>query len=374
MSLVVRDVGSHAEMRRFIVLPGELHAEHIGWVPPIYMDDRKTFDSRHNLAHRYCDSVCALAYEDRRVVGRIAGIINYRYNSGWNVKHARFGYLESIHRDDVARALLDRVERWAREKEMTKIVGPMGFTEEDPEGFRIEGFEHPPNLSTYCNDPFLPQMVERLGYTKEVDYVVYEVPLATAITESYRRIYERICRRKELALVEFTHRKELAPYVRPIFRLMNECFRSLYGYSALDDEEMDRLARRYLPVVDPRFIKVVVDKHNELIGFIIGIPSIADGLRKARGRLFPFGILRILLSRRRSRKLDLYLGGIKEQYRGRGADIVMGYHIIESARRAGFEIMDSHHELETNVKMRAEMERIGGRVYKRYRIFQKSLL
>jgi predicted GNAT family acetyltransferase len=155
---------------------------------------------------------------------------------------------------------------------------------------------------------------------------------------------------------------------------MNECFKDIYGYSSLEEKEMDRLANRYLPVVDPRFIKIVENSRGEVIGFILGIPSIAEGIRNAKGKIYPFGFFKILRAMRKSKKLDLYLGGIKESYRGKGVDVLLGYSIIESAKNAGFEYMDSHHELETNVKMRAEMERIGGKVYKRFRIYQKSLI
>ncbi len=373
MSLIIRTVQSQREMKRFIRLPGIIHAHHAGWVPPIYSDDKRTFDPRRNLAHGYCSSIYVLAYEDGTVVGRAAGIINWRYNSFRDSRTARFGYLESPQRDDVTAALLHRIEAWARAEGMTRIVGPMGFTEEDPEGFMIEGFDQLPNLSTYHNFPSLPESLEHLGYSKEVDYVVYQVPLATALSDTYRQIYERVRRKVEFTVVEFTRRREIEPYIRPIFRLMNECFVPIYGYSPLDEQEMDLLARRYMPVVDPRFIKLVTNAQRELVGFIIGIPSIADGIRRAKGWLLPFGIFKILRARRRAHKLDLYLGGIKGSCRDRGVDILLGCSIIESATKAGFDFMDSHHELELNVKMRSEMERIGGRIYKRYRIFQKGL-
>ena len=373
MSVFIQAVSTPQEMRQFIYLPEKIHQGHSGWVPPFYSDDRKTFDARSNPAHGYCDSVCALALQDGEVVGRIAGIINHRYNTQWNKRNARFGFLECPESKEVGRALLAFVEEWAFNKGMTTIVGPMGFTEEDPEGYLIEGYEHPPNLATYYNYEYLPQLVEGKGYSKEVDYVVYKVVLASAISDSYRKLYERISRHRDFRLVEFSSKGELRPYIRPIFRLMNECFRNIYGYSSLEEMEMDRLAERYLPLIDPRFIKIVVSDHDGVIGFIIGIPSIADGIRKAKGRLYPFGILRILKSFRSSRKLDLYLGGIQESYRGKGIDVLLGYSIMTSAINAGFVIMDSHHELETNMKMRAEMERIGGTVYKRFRIFRKSI-
>jgi predicted GNAT family acetyltransferase len=282
--------------------------------------------------------------------------------------------LECPENGEVTHALLGFVEQFARSKGMEKIVGPMGFTEEDPEGYLIEGFEFPPNLATYYNFEFLPRLLEYEGYVKEVDYVVYKADLAGTISDFYRRAYERAKMNREFKVVEFSSRKQIYPYIRPIFRLMNECFKDIYGYSSLEEKEMDRLANRYLPVVDPRFIKIVENSRGEVIGFILGIPSIAEGIRNAKGKIYPFGFFKILRSMRKSKKLDLYLGGIKESYRGKGVDVLLGYSIIESAKNAGFEYMDSHHELETNVKMRAEMERIGGKVYKRFRIYQKSLI
>jgi hypothetical protein len=360
-------------MRQFIYLPEKIHRNHSGWVPPFYSDDKKTFDLGSNPAHAYCDSICGLAMQEGEPIGRIAGIINHRYNKQWNKKNARFGYLECPENREVAHALLNFVEEWALNKGMTTIVGPMGFTEEDSEGYLIEGYDHPPNLATYYNFEYLPRLLEGEGYAKEVDYVVYTVVLARAISDFYRKAYERVSRRRDFRLVEFSSKKAIRPYIRPIFGLMNECFRNIYGYSSLDEIEMDRLANRYLPIVDPRFIKIVVDNNNSVIGFIIGIPSIADGLRKAGGRLYPFGIFKILKSLRQSKKLDLYLGGIQESYRGKGVDVLLGYSTMTSAIDAGFQVMDSHHELETNMKMRAEMERVGGTVYKRFRIYRKSL-
>lgn len=374
MAVTIQEVCSRRTMKQFVFLPEQLHRNHAGWVPPFYGDDLRTFSPHSNPAHTYCDCTCALALENGNAVGRIAGIVNHRYNQHTHRKDARFGYLECPRDSGVAHALLEYVERWAAAKGMDRIVGPAGFTEEDPEGFMVEGFDQTPNLATYCNFEFLPGLVEHEGYGKEIDYVVYKVDLAHAISDSYRRIYERIARQKTFRLVQFTTKRELEPYILPMLRLMDETFQSIYGYSSLTDREMARLAKRYLPLVDPRFIKVVVDTHGATIGFIIGIPDIADGIRKARGRLFPFGAFKILRSLRTSKTLVLYLGGIKESFRGRGIDFLLGYSVMSSALDAGFEIMDSHHELETNTRMRAEMEGIGGHVYKRYRIYQKNLV
>jgi len=147
---------------------------------------------------------------------------------------------------------------------------------------------------------------------------------------------------------------------------------NIYGYAPLDEKEMDDLAKKYMPVLDPRFIKIV-RKDGEAVAFVIGMPDMTAGIRKARGRLFPFGILYILRAAKRTKQLDLMLGAIKDKYRGMGLDVMMGVKMIESALKAGYEYMDTHHEMETNLKVRGEMEKVGGKIYKKYRVFQKAL-
>jgi len=153
---------------------------------------------------------------------------------------------------------------------------------------------------------------------------------------------------------------------------MNETFQHLYGFVPLEEEQMVHLAKRYLPLIDPRFLKVIT-RENKVVAFVLGIPNMDEGLRKANGRLFPFGIFKIMRAAKNSKQLDLLLGAVKKEYQGRGLDVLMGTAMMRSAKNAGFECLDSHHELETNVKVRAEMQRMGGQIHKRYRIFQKPL-
>jgi len=373
MSISVKQVTTKSELKQFIYLPEKIHAHHKGWVPPFYSDDARTFDPVRNLSHQYCDSIYALAYENGKPVGRIAGIINRRYNQHADVKNARFGYMEVPERLDVTAALLSFIEGWAIGMGMTKLIGPMGYTEEDPEAFIIEGFDEIPNLATNQNFPSIPLYMEQLGYVKEVDYFVYKVKVAEAITDLYRKIYQRVKRNKDFHLVEFKTKKELWKYIVPIFQLMNNSFMVLYGYSPFEEREMVEFAKRYMPGVDPRFIKCVVNNDDEVIGFVIGIPNMSSGIIKARGRLFPLGFIHILNARNHAKKLDVYLGGIKEEYRSKGVDVLMGYRMFEQAQAAGIEFLDSHHELESNIAMRSEMERVGGKIYKKYRIYQKNL-
>jgi hypothetical protein len=282
--------------------------------------------------------------------------------------------LETWEDEEVVRPLLSYVEDWARKKGMTKIVGPYGFSDQDPEGFLIEGFENRATIATYYNFAWMPGFVERQGYTKDVDYFVYKIDVPKKIPEFYNRIYERIQRKKNFEVIEFRKKKELKPWIKPILRLMNECFlgSNIYGYAALGEKEMEDLAKRYMPVIDPRFV-IAVKKDDELVSFVISMPDITEGIQRARGHLFPFGFLKILRAAKKTKQLDMLLGAIKEKYRGLGLDVLMGVKMIHSAHEAAFEVADSHHELEDNVKIRAEMEKLGGEIYKCFRVFKKEL-
>lgn len=372
MHVQVKPVSGRRELRQFIYLPAHIHRDHPGWVPPIYMDEWRFFSPKKNKAFSYCHTTLASAYRNGRLAGRIMGIINRRCNEIRKANTARFGFLECYEDQDVAHALLDYVEDWARNKGMNRIIGPMGFTDLDPEGFLVEGFEHQPTIATYYNFEYIIRFLESKGYAKEVDYVVYKVEVPDKVPELYEKVSQRLSTRRGFKLVEFTKRKEMKPYVQEIVALMNETFQDLYGYVPLDEEEAADVAKRYLPILDPRFVKIV-RADNQTVAFVLGIPNMNEGIRKAKGRLFPFGIFKIMLAARKSKQLDLLLGAIKQDYRGRGLDVLMGAAMMRSALNAGFELIDSHHELETNTSIRAEMERVGGQVYKRLRIFQKDL-
>jgi GNAT superfamily N-acetyltransferase len=374
MNITIKEVKTRKDLKKFICLPEKIHADHENWVHPIYMDEWTYFDGKKNKAFSYSDTILLLASKGEEIVGRIMGIINKRYNEYKKEKTARFGYLETWEDEDVIKALLSAVEDWAREKGMDRIIGPYGFTDQDPEGFLIEGFESRATIATYYNFEWMPGMVEKLGYEKDVDYFVYKLDVPKELPEFYKKILQRVKRKGNFELVELRRKRQIKPWIVPVLDLMNECYigSNIYGYTPLDKQEMVDLAKRYLPVLDPRFVKVITQE-GKIVAFIVGIPDMTEGIKKARGRLLPFGFLKILRAAKKTKQLDLLLGAVKEEFRGRGLDVLMGVGMIMSAQEAGFEVMDTHHELESNVKVRAEMERMGGKLYKKYRVYQKTL-
>jgi hypothetical protein len=373
MTIQIKEVQSKKDLKKFIFLPEKIHKKHKNWVPPLYMDEWDFYNPARNSAFRHCSTILLLALRNEKPVGRIMGIINHKYNKTHNETHARFFNLECWDDLEVAGALTAAVENWARQNGMTKIIGPLGFSDKDPQGFMTEGFDKPMVVATNCSLPFMPQLIEQCGYTQEVDLVSYRLDIPDGIPQIYNAIYQRAKTNGGFVMKEFTTKKELRKYIRPVFQLINETYAEIYGFAELEEDEMDYMADRYMFILNPKFIKIVLDKNDKIAAFIIGMPEMADGIRKAKGRMFPFGFLKILWESKTSKMLTLYLGAIKEEYRNSGLDALMGMKMLDTAKEEKMTFMDSHLVLETNVKMRREYEKLGGLVYKKYRIYKKEL-
>jgi len=372
--IVIQEVNSKEELRKFIHLPATIHQNHSNWVPPIYMDDWEFFDPKKNKSFEFCDTILLLAYRSGEVVGRIMGIVHHTYNEKHQEKYARFAFFETWNDEEVANSLLLTVENWGREKGMEKLVGPLGFSDKDPQGFLIEGFDEPCVIASNCNFPYQVELLEKNAFAKEVDLVEYKIDIPNPLPEFYLRIEERAIRMNpNLRVLEFTSRSKVKPYIHPILHLLNETFTEIFGFTPFMEKEMDDFANRYLFLINPRYIKVVVNESDKVVAFVVGMAHIGDGIQKTKGKLFPFGIFQIINSGRKSKQLNLLLGGIDPVYRGKGLDVMMGVKMMQSATALGKTIIDSHLELESNVKVRAEMEKMGGVVYKRFRVFSKNL-
>ena len=371
----IKEVSSKSELRKFIHLPAMIHKGHFNWVPPIYMDDWEFFNPKINKSFESCDTLLLLAYCEGKVVGRIMGIIHRKYNALHEEKNARFAFFETWNDEQVAKALLQAIENWGRSKGMERLVGPLAFSDKDPQGFLIEGFDEPAVISSNCNYPYQVELLENNLFSKEFDLVAYKIEIPHPVPPFYLKIHERTVRNNPgLQVLEFTSRRNVKPYIHPVLHLLNLTFSDIIGFTPFSEKEMDDFANRYLFLINPRFIKVVVNEKHEVVSFVIAMSHIGDGIIKAKGYLFPLGIFKIFAAARKSNQINLLLGGVDPAYRGKGLDVMMGIKMFESAYNLGKRIMDSHLELENNTKVRAEMEKVGGQVYKRFRVFGKSLV
>ena len=372
--IIIQEVDSKKMLRKFIFLPAAIHKNHDNWVPPIYMDEWEFFNPKKNKSFQSCDTILLLAYRANKVAGRIMGIIHRIYNEKHNENNARFAFFETWNDDEVATALIHAIETWAKGKGMERLLGPLGFSDKDPQGFLIEGFDEPVVIASNCNFPYQVELLEKNAFIKECDLVVYRIKIPDPLPDFYKKIQERVIRMNpNLHVLEFTSRSKVKPYIHPVLHLLNRTFVEIFGFIPFTEDEMDDFANRYLFLINPRFIKVIVNDQNEVVAFVIGMSHIGDGIRKAKGKLFPFGIFQILASARKSKQLNLLLGAIDPSLRGKGLDVMMGSKMMESATALGKTTMDSHLELENNSKVRGEMEKVGGRIYKRFRVFSKKL-
>lgn len=372
-TIQLQEVRTRADLKRFIHLPAQVHARHANWLPPLLLDEWAFFNPKKNKAFSYCDTILLLALRDNKPIGRIMGIINHPYNARCGEHTVRFSHLECYEDVDVAHHLLHAIEAWGQAKGMTQVVGPFGFSDKDPEGLMIEGFEQDPILVTAGNLPYLPDFVMRAGYEKKIDCLDFLIDLEHGIPQSFPRIFDRLRTNPAFQLLEFDKTSALKPYIEAVFQLINIAYIDLYGFQPMDAQEIRELAARYLPLLNPRYVKIVLNQEGTLIAFVIGMPNMAAGIQKSKGKLFPLGWLHILQAMRRTTRLDLMLGAVHPDYRGRGLDVLMGWLLIQSARKKGIKTFETHLVLETNTRMLAEYARLGATLHKRFRVFQKQL-
>ena len=370
--ITLKEVITRKDLRDFIYLPEKVHRYDPEWLPPIYMDEWKLYDRKKNKSFGYADAILLLAYRNHKPVGRIMGIINKRHITIAHEQHGRFCFVECYNDEEVFHALISRVEDWAKQNGMEKIVGPLGFSDKDPQGFQIEGFEYPHFITSPTNSPYMVSLIEKEGYTKKVDLMNYLGEMPREFPLVYERVLNKIKATEEYKIIEFQNKKALKPYIIPVLELMNETFTDIYAFVPLTDKEKVDLAAQYFPILDPKFVKVV-EKDGQLLGFAIGIPDLSPGIKACRGRLLPFGILKVIRASKRSKKLIMMLGGVRKEFRGKGIDVLLGVKILQDGINSKMESIDSHLVLEDNHRMRGEYERIGCRVVKKFRIYQKDL-
>ncbi len=377
MAVTIKKVSDRRDLKRFIRFNYELYKNNPYSVPDLYDDMLRTLDKKKNAAFEFCEADYFLAYKDGRLVGRVAAIINHRANQTWNKKEVRFGWIDFTDDAEVSEALIRTVEQWGKERGMTQIQGPLGFTDMDAEGMLIEGFDQLGTMATIYNYPYYPAHMERLGFRKDADWVEFKIYIPDAIPDKHRRISELVQRKYNLQVKKYTSGKAIArDYGQAIFRLINEAFAPLYGYSALSQRQIDQYVKMYLPILDLRMVTLVTDADGQLIAVGISMPSLSRALQKAHGRLLPFGwyhLLKALYFKRRSHVLDLLLVAVKPEYQNKGVNALLFSDLIPVYQQLGFEYAESNVELELNGKVQAQWDYFKTEQHKRRRAFIKEI-
>ena len=376
MSVEVIKVETIKQLKEFVNYNYELYKNCPYAVPELYEDAVNTLRKDRNAAFEFCDADYFLALRDGKIVGRVAAIINKRANEQWGLKAARFGWVDFIDDAEVSAALISAVEQWARERGMTELQGPLGFTDFDREGMLVEGFDRLGTMATIYNYPYYPQHMERLGFEKDADWVEFLIKVPEKNWEKAERLSAIIARKYKLRVVKCKSRSELAKrYGKALFELVNECYAPLYGYSPLSDKQIEQFIKQYLPVIDLRLVSLIVDENDNLVALGVTLVSLARALQKAKGRIFPFGWFHLAkaLFFSRPKRLDFLLVAIKPEYQSKGVMALLFNDLMPRFIAMGFEDVETNPELETNNKVQAQWESFKPEQHKRRRAYKKAL-
>ena len=364
------------ELLKFIHFPIDvLYNESTCYVPDLVSDMLSTFLPSENPAYEFCESAFFMAYRDGKPVGRIAGIINSLVNQREQKQEGRFGFVDFIDDEEVVDALMRAVEQWAKEKGMTCLTGPLGFTDMDPEGCLIEGFDQLGTQATIYNYPYYPKHFERLGFVKDVDWVEFKVIVPEQIPEKMVKIGNIVQHRFNLHLVKMNSTKELVKkYGNEIFALINESYDSLFGYSPLSEKQVKHYINVYLPFLPLDHISLVADANDKLVGVGISVPSLSRALIKSRGRMLPFGWYHMLKAiKHEGRIVDLLLIAVAPEYQSKGVNSLFFVDLIPAFNKRGYEWAETNIELENNENVQKQWQYFDIKQHKRRRAFTKDI-
>lgn len=375
MGITIREISGKRELKKFARFNIDLYKNNPYAVPQLIYDEVNTLNADTNPAFEYCESVYYMAFDGEIPVGRIAGIINNRVNEKTGRKTARFGFVDFIDDPDVSKALFDAVETWAREKGMEEVNGPLGFTDMDPEGLLVEGFDQIGTMVAIYNYPYYIEHITKLGYEKDVDWVEFKIFVPESIPEKHQRIANIVKTKYKLDIVKYTSSKKLVKdYGQKIFELINDAYANLYGYSPLNQRQIDYYIKMYLPMVRLENVTLIINEEKDLIGVGIAIPSMTRAMQKAKGKLFPFGFIHILKALRgKNDVVDLLLVAIRPDYQNTGANALLFSDLIPVFIKNGYKYAESNPELEENGKVQSQWQYFENKQHKRRRAYLKKI-
>ena len=358
-------------LMQFIRFPLGLYMDCPQWVPAFEDDEIKSL-SDQNPSLAFCERELYLALKGGKIVGRVAAILNRKANEKWGEKTVRFGWIDFIDDFEVAKALIDAVVAWGKARGAEKVKGPLGFTDMDREGLLVEGFEHDSPFTVIYNFPYYGEYLERMGFRKDADWTqrIIELPDHLPPMFQYADLVEK---RYGLKIWRGRNMREMSKRGREMFHVLNDAFAPLYEYSKLTEEQIDGYVKQYVPIMNKDLVAFVVNEEDKLVGFTVTMPSISKAVRKARGRLFPFGFIPVLRSLRKNDTIEALLIGVLPEYQGKGANVLMFKYIHENCIRLGIKRMLLNPQLEENYKVQSLFGEYDPQPYQRRRSYVMEL-
>lgn len=374
MNTNIVEVTNKKLLKKWAEFPNKLYKDNEFYVPFLTIDEIDTFTQEKNPAYEFCETKLFLAYKDNAIVGRIAGLINHAYNQKWNKNAIRFTRFDFIDDYEVSQALFNKVVEWGKERGYTSIMGPIGFTDMDHEGMLVEGFEELNMSITFYNHPYYLEHMTHLGLVKDIDWVEFQVFVPEQTDPRIDKLSQRILERNGFELVTYTDRKVLYQEAFEAFKVIDVAFSKLYGTVPLTPAVIEKAINDYIPLVNLDYICSVKNKEGKIIGFGVLVPSIAKALKKSNGKLFPFGIFRMLKALKgKNDVLEMFLVGVEPEYQKLGIPAIMLNTLLKKCIENNVKVCETGPELETNTDVQGMWKGFETRQHKRRRCWTKEI-
>ncbi len=342
------EVKNQQDLMTFIKFPMELYKNNNHFVPPLINDEKQIWDSKENPALLYSESKQFIAEKNGKIVGRIAVMVNHKEEKELGIRKVRFGWLDFIDDFEVSKALINTAIEYAKSKNIEKIEGPMGFTNLDKAGMLTMGFDKPATMIGIYNFDYYPQHLEKLGLTKDKEWVEFEINFPEVLPEKVEKFSSLVKEKYGLKVLQFKNKKELLPLVEPMFKLLDETYKTLSTYTPISEEQIKTYKEKYFGFINKDYVICIADSNNKLISFAITMPSYSEALKKAKGKLFPFGWYHFLQAGKKNDRANFYLIGIHPEYQRRGVTAIIFKEIYETFKKKGVKYLETNPELEDN--------------------------
>jgi GNAT superfamily N-acetyltransferase len=373
MAVEIKEVNTKQDIKKFVNFQFDLYKDEKNWVPPIKADEIKALMPEHNPAYKFCDAKFFLAYKDGKIAGRVGAIINNAYNEKTGEKYVRISRIEFIDDEEVFDALINKVIEFGKGKGMAKIHGPLGFTNLDTQGMLIEGFEYLPSIASVYHKSYYKKHFDRLGFSKEIDWIEFRLTLVEQAINKAKRGAEILKKRFGFKVLNFSSKKEMLKYAPKIFEILNDAFSDLPFVVPFDKELAEFYTKKYFSILNPAYVRVVLNKEDEVIGFIVGLPSLSKAMQKAGGKLFPFGFIPILKALKHPQEIDLLLTGVAKEYQNSGVAVMLFADLQDQMLREGIYTMETTGIFETNTNAISNWKNYEHIQHKRRRCFIKDI-
>ncbi len=376
MAVEIREVKTRRELRKFVNFPEKLYKDNPYYVPPLVFDQMDTLDRKKAACWEFCDSKLYMAYKDGEAVGRVAAIVNFKANEQWNHKEVRFGWIDFIDDKEVSKALMDKVEEFGRQHGMEKVVGPLGFTDFDPEGMLVDGYDVLSTMALIYNHPYYNDHLTALGFEKDTDWIEYKVTIPEEFPERMARVGKIISQRSNVRVRHLTRkivREE--DYGHKVFDCINACYKDLYNFTVLPSHMAEKYLGFYLSILDLRYLSMLENEKGELVAFGISMPTIVHALQKCRGKLFPFGWWHLAKSMflKHEEGIELLLVGVHPDYQNSGINSLIFMDLFQRFHDGKFVWAETNAILEDNYKNQSQFKDFNPECRKRRRSYIKKL-